>query len=166
MCPYYSQSGFCPRQQFCKFRHDRSHDPKSRDQGSLEDPSEDFSKLAIHRQPQILRSISSPGTYTPSLTDEVRTKIDYSSDDINITRSHDINKRGGGGGGATPSVTVNKFSPDDVEEGEREGEEEEGAKGGGEEGGIEDVVVKRKRGLPNIYDTASPEELEVCTIVY
>lgn len=165
MCPYYSQSGFCPRQQFCKFRHDRSHDAKSRDQGSLEDPSEDFSKLAIHGQPQILRSISSPGTYTPSSTDEVRTKIDYSSDDINITRSHDINERGGRGG-ATPSVTVNEFSPDDVEEGEREGEEEEGAKGGGEEGGIEDVVVKRKRGLPNIYDTASPEELEVCTIVY
>lgn len=165
MCPYYSQSGFCPRQQFCKFRHDRSHDAKSRDQGSLEDPSEDFSKLAIHGQPQILRSISSPGTYTPSSTDEVRTKIDYSSDDINITRSHDINERGGGGG-ATPSVTVNEFSPDDVEEGEREGEEEEGARGRGEEGGIEDVVVKRKRGLPNIYDTASPEELEVCTIVY
>ncbi|XP_019850911.1 PREDICTED: uncharacterized protein LOC100636770 isoform X1 [Amphimedon queenslandica] len=143
LCPYYSQSGFCPRLPFCKFQHDRL-------QQSLEDastPTKDFNKLSTEGQPPFARSISTPGTTFSDKKTSPKTQGSGSSDDVSIVTSHDSRHEN------EPRVGVNDESPDDIS-GQEEVEVEE------EEGGIEDVVVKRKKGVPNIYSSVSPEELE------
>ena len=101
-----------------------------------------MNKLSIEGQPPFARSISTPGTTYSNKKPLPKTKGGVSSDDMSIVRSHEREQK----------VAVNDESPDDISEKREEG--------GEEEGDIEDVVVRRKRAVPNIYSSVSPEELE------
>lgn len=94
------------------------------------------------------RSISTPGTTYSDKKTLPETQGSGSSDGVSIVAAHDSRHEN------EERVGVNDESPDDISE--RRGQEEEEE----EEGGIEDVVVKRKKGVPNIYSSVSPEELE------